>query len=268
MLKNCLIVFLILPFSAILAQEGLKEVFVEKFYTLNKADLQKNNLTGVKEKGLVTYRIYVLLDSGYTLQAIYGAPTHVLYIKSTASFYNHPGIGSTFPNRIPDKSLKKNLSYLDSWLSIGACSETFFAVPLRYQASPLPVSIDWDKNYYNNAKGRDSKLSFREAPGMYHIDSLPVPTMYQIDEQLKVFNMETMSSEFVVENGAWACMGKGSVAPNKLANAILIAQITTAGKLSYQLNLQIGTPKGKSIRYVASEPSTEEFTHHSLTRKP
>jgi hypothetical protein len=53
-----------------LAQEGLKEVFVEKFYTLNKADQQKSNLTGVKEKGLVTYRIYVLLDSGYTLQAI------------------------------------------------------------------------------------------------------------------------------------------------------------------------------------------------------
>jgi hypothetical protein len=268
MLKNCLFVFLILPFSTILAQEGLKEVFVEKFYTLNKADQQKSNLTGVKEKGLVTYRIYVLLDSGYTLQAIYGAPSHVLYIKSTTNFYNHPGIGSTFPNRIPDKSLKKNLSYLDSWLSIGACSETFFAVPLRYQSSPLPVTLEWDKNYYLNSKGRDSKLTFRDAPGMYYIDSLPVPTMYQIDEQLKGLNMESNTSAFVIKNGAWACMGKGSAAPAKLPNAILIAQITTAGKLSYQLNLQIGTPSGKSIRYVANDPNSEEFTHISLIHKP
>jgi hypothetical protein len=268
MLKNFLLVFLILPFSTILAQEGLKEVFVEKFYTLNNADLQKSNLTGVEEKGLVTYRIYVLLDSGYTLQAIYGAPSHELFIRSTTNFYNHPGIGSTFPNRIPDKSLKKNLSYLDSWLSVGACSEAFFAVPLRYQTSPLPVTIDWDKNYFMNAKGRDSKFTFREAPGMYYSDSLPVPTMYQIEEQLKGLNMESTSSEFIIENGAWACMGKGASAPAKLPNAILIAQITTAGKLSYQLNLQIGTPNGKSIRYVASKPSTEEFTHQSLTRKP
>ena len=266
----CRVLFIVMLAAVVKinAQEGLKEVFVEKFYTLDKADLQKSNLTGVKEKGLVTYRIYVLLDSGYTLQAIYGTPSHVLHIKSTANFYNHPGIGSTFPNRIPDKSLKKNLSYLDSWLSVGACSEAFFAVPLRYQTSPLPVTIDWDKNFYMNVKGRDTKFSFREAPGMYYIDSLPVPTMYQIDEQLKGLNMESNSSEIVIENGAWACMGKGSAAPDKLPNAILIAQITTAGKLSYQLNLQIGTPNGKSIRYVASKPNTEEFTHQSLTRKP
>jgi hypothetical protein len=268
MLSRILFIVMLATFVNINAQEGLKEVFVEKFYTLNKADLQKSNLTGVKDKGLVTYRIYVLLDSGYTLQAVYGAPSHVLYIKSTADFYNHPGIGSTFPNRIPDKSLKKNLSYLDSWLSVGACSEEFFAVPLRYQTSPLPVTIDWDKNFYMNEKGRDTKFSFREAPGMYYYDSLPVPTMYQIDEQLKALNMESNSSEFVIENGAWACMGKGSAAPAKLPNAVLIAQITTAGKLSYQLNLQIGTPTGKSIRYVASKPNSEEFTHQSLTHNP
>ncbi|MEN9968676.1 MAG: hypothetical protein RIR94_855 [Bacteroidota bacterium] len=267
MLKNVLLVFLFLSFSNLFAQVGLKEVFIEEFYTLNKADLQNGNLTGVTSKGLVCYRIYVLLDSGYTLQAVYGLGEHPAFIKSTSDFYNHPGIGTTFPNRIPDKSLKKNLTYLDSWLSMGACSETFFAVPLRYQEKPLSVAIEWDKNYFNNLKGRDSQFSFRDTPGMHHLDSLPVPTMYNIDEQLKSLMAETNNSEFIMTDGAWASLGKGAKAPANLHNAILIAQITTAGKLSYQLNLQIGTPNGKSIRYVASNPSPEEFTHPSLINK-
>lgn len=267
MLRRVLFILLFLPFSAIFSQGGLKEVFIEEFYTLNKADLQKANLTGVTSKGLVCYRIYVELDSGYTLQAVYGLGEHPAFIKSTADFYNHPGIGNTYPNIIPDKSLKKNLSYLDSWLSMGACSESFFAIPLRYQEKPLPVVIDWDKNYFNNLKGRDTKFSFRDAPGMYHLDSLPVPTMYNIDEQLKGLMSETNSSEFIMTDGAWASLGKGAKAPAKLPNAILIAQITTAGKLSYQLNLQIGTPNGKSIRYVAINPNSEELTHPSLINK-
>jgi hypothetical protein len=74
------------------AQVGLKEVFVEKYYTLAKNDYQKNNVSGAKEKGLVTYRIYVELDSGYTLQAVYGMPSHPLKMSSSKVFYNHPGI--------------------------------------------------------------------------------------------------------------------------------------------------------------------------------
>ena len=109
MLRSILFIILLFPFSTLFSQGGLKEVFIEEFYTLNKADLHKSNVSGVTEKGLVCYRVYVLLDSGYTLQAVYGMPEHPAFIKSTAKFYNHPGIGNTHPNVIPDKSLKKNL---------------------------------------------------------------------------------------------------------------------------------------------------------------
>ena len=128
------------------AQVCLKEVFVEKYYTLAKNDYQKSNVSGAKEKGLVTYRIYVELDSGYTLQAVYGMPSHPLKISSSEVFYNHPGIGNTHPNIIPDKALKKNLTILDSWITIGACAESFFAVPLKYQTKALPVVIEWEKD--------------------------------------------------------------------------------------------------------------------------
>ena len=65
-------------------------------------------------------------------------------------------------------------------------------------------------------------------------------------------------------------MGKGSQGADSLSNKILIAQFTTYGKLSYQLNLLIGTPDGKSEKYVAHNPIEGEFTHpdlYSITKK-
>jgi hypothetical protein len=44
----------------------------------------------------------------------------------------------------------------------------------------------------------------------------------------------------------------------------LIGQVTTDGELSFELNIQIGTPEGKVQRYVARNPMESEFTHESL----
>lgn len=270
MLRIVLFTLVVIVSNFVSAQVGLKEVFVEKYYTLSKNDYQKSNVSGAKEKGLVTYRIFVELDSGYTLQAVYGMPEHPLRLASTKNFYNHPGIGNSHPNVIPDKSLKKNLTILDSWITIGACAESFFAVPLKYQTKPLPVVIEWEKGYFENTKDRDAEFSFRDAPGMIYrgSDSLPQLTIYQLDEPLKGLFAESNQSEVIVTDGAWACLGKGAAAPKPYKNAILIAQLTTAGKLSYELNVQIGTPDGKSIRYVATNPSAEELTHPTLIQKP
>lgn len=269
MLRIVLFTLVVIVSNFVSAQVGLKEVFVEKYYTLSKNDYQKSNVSGAKEKGLVTYRLYVDLDSGYTLQGVYGSPTHPLKITSTKNFYNHPGIGNTHPNVIPDKSLKKNLSILDSWITIGACAESFFAVPLKYQSKELPVVIEWEKGFFENSKGRDSEYSFRDAPGMVYVgsDSLPQLTLFQLDEPLKGLFSETSQKEFRVDNGAWASMGKGASAPVNFKNAILIAQLTTAGRISYEINLLIGTPEGKSIKIVALNPKEGEFTHPSLKSK-
>jgi hypothetical protein len=68
-----------------------------------------------------------------------------------------------------------------------------------------------------------------------------------------------------VENGAWACMGKGSLGADSLAgNHVLIAQVTTAGKLDYKLNIMIGTPEGKSIQYVYANPQDREVLYPAL----
>jgi hypothetical protein len=44
-----------------------------------------------------------------------------------------------------------------------------------------------------------------------------------------------------------------------------VAQVTTAGKLDYKLNIMIGTPEGQSIQYVHANPQDREILHPALT---
>ena len=72
-----------------------------------------------------------------------------------------------------------------------------------------------------------------------------------------------------IENGAWACMGKGAYGANPNGeNLVLIAQLTTRGKLSFGLNVMIGSPDGKSERYVYQNPGQDEAQLSTLLRKP
>jgi len=45
---------------------------------------------------------------------------------------------------------------------------------------------------------------------------------------------------------------------------VLIAQITTAGDLKFELNLLIGAPNGTSQKYVAKNPTFGEWVHPDL----
>ena len=47
-------------------------------------------------------------------------------------------------------------------------------------------------------------------------------------------------------------------------NRILIAQITTDGVFSFELNLQIGTPDGGTENYVARKPVGNEIQFAGL----
>ena len=77
--------------------------------------------------------------------------------------------------------------------------------------------------------------------------------------------MVTSGKSFRIENGAWACMGKGVSGVDSLgSNTILIAQITTKGKLNYELNLLLRTAEGKEQKFVAKDPIENEFLHPSL----
>ena len=243
------------------SQDGLEGIILEKFYISTKEDNSKPELSGHLAPGSVTYRIYVDLKPGYTFQAAYGAPNPELYIKSTNLFYNHVEYGAEYPNRIPLRTYSRNTSRLDSWLSVGGAGENQIGV-LKSEDDSLNVSKTSGAYLKNNSKKMG--VSLEVVDGMKEQYNLAFPTFYQMDSTIKGLGTITNTNTISTKNGAWASMGKGSQGADSLSNKILIAQLTTDGKLSYQLNLLIGTPDGKSEKYVAHNPIEGEFTHPDL----
>ena len=243
------------------SQDGLEGIILEKFYISTKEDNSKPELSGHLAPGSITYRIYVDLKPGYTFQAAYGTPNHELYIKSTKLFYNHVEYGAEYPNRIPLRTYSRNTSRLDSWLSVGGAGENQIGV-LKSEDDTLNVFKTSGAYLKNHSKKMG--VSLEVVDGMKEKYNLTFPTFYQMDSTIKGLGTITNTNTINTNNGAWASMGKGSQGADSLSNKVLIAQLTTDGKLSYQLNLLIGTPDGKSEKYVAHNPIEGEFTHPDL----
>jgi hypothetical protein len=272
-MKSTLISFFLIfclfnsSYKFVYAQDGLEGIILEKFYISTKEDNSKPELSGHLAPGSITYRIYVDLKPGYTFQAAYGTPNHELYIMSTNLFYNHVEYGAEYPNRIPLRTYSRNTSRLDSWLSVGGAGENQIGV-LKTEDDTLNVfktSGAYLKNY-----SKKMGISLEVVDGMKEQYNLTFPTFYQMDSTIKGLGAITNTNTIRTNNGAWASMGKGSQGADSLSNKVLIAQLTTDGKLSYQLNLLIGTPDGKSEKYVAHNPIEGEFTHpdlYSVTKK-
>lgn len=246
------------------AQDGLEGIIVEKYYVSTEADTKGELHSGELPEGSVTYRIYVDLKPGFTFQAAYGAPGHPLIISSSQPFFNHIEAGTTHPNILPERALNENVVLLDSWLSVGAAGENHRGIPKQYDNEYPDEYVHFEGGYFMS----DTTLvgiSPLKRDGMQRSDYLPFPTFYQMDSCLYYLGSSTKGGTIRTDNGAWACMGKGACGADSLTtNTVLIAQLTTAGDLSFELNLLIGAPNGTSQRYVAKNPEVTEWVHKDL----
>jgi hypothetical protein len=262
--KITLFLFGFLLSCAAIAQDGLEGIIVEKFYVSTKADNAGKMYSGDLPKGSVTYRIYVDLKPGYRFQAAYGSPTHPLIIESSENFFNHMESGNTHPNIIPERTYKRNIALLDSWLSVGSCGEGHLGILKEYDDSLSDEIIVFEKDYFRNKK---KIIPLYEKDGMKRSGFVPFPTLFKLDSLPFVIGSSTLSNKLKVSNGAWACLNKGAVGADSLStNCVLIAQLTTHGNLNFELNVQIGAPDGTIKKYVAKNPISEldEFTHPDL----
>ncbi len=265
MKKSSLFVFLFMSFMSIYAQNALEGIIVEKYYVSTKKDNSKKQLSGELPVGSTTYRIYVDMAPGCRFMAAYGSPGHPLEINSTENIYNHIDNGAEHPIRIPERTYKKNIVPLDSWITIGPAGENYFGVlkeadTIKDFASVVP----FEKGFLISQK-KEMGFALQERDGFLRSDNIPDITLYNIDSNLNVLRMVTSGKSFRIENGAWACMGKGVSGVDSLgSNTILIAQITTKGQLSYELNLMLRQADGKVMKYVAKDPVETEVLHKSL----
>jgi hypothetical protein len=253
-------------------QQGLQAIYVEPYYITSPEDQNDSIRSGPLESGSVVYRIYADLEPGYRFQAAYGSPDHALEISSERPFFNHNHSGNSQPNVIPERDLAKNITLIDSWLSVGAATENHLGIPRKEDMVIQDSYLRFQQGFLaNTVTPTESDLSpltmpLSQCDGLQRSEFIPVPTFYMLDSAIWALHSVTRSNRIYIDNGAWACMGKGSVgADSTSGNHVLIAQLTTAGALHYKLNLMIGTPEGKSIRYVHSNPVDGEIFHPALT---
>ena len=264
MIKTLSLSLLGLLFSSITsyAQQGLEKVIVEKYYISNAYDTSANDYAGKLPQGSVTYRIFADLLPGYKFSAAYGSPEHTLKIATTTTFYNNTDHGAIIPNVIPYRTLRKNTVMLDSWLSVGAAGEDCYGI-LKTDDDTLET-IKHEKKFLANTK-KSMGIPLNQKDGILRNDNVPRPTFFHIDNEAKIFDGNHPGGLFEVKDGAWACLEGSKGADSLTNNRVLIAQITTDGELSFELNIQVASPiRGVSQRFVARNPIEDEICIPSL----
>jgi hypothetical protein len=152
--------------------------------------------------------------------------------------------------------LNDDLLALDSWVTIGAASETLWGVPRAFdpdgsvlQCPPYPMSTPGSTMVTRPLCTTD---------GLLAKDSVPQVVNFRFEPgylgRIRGSVLHTM-------DGAWGVLG-GTKGPTE-DNILLVAQITTNGTLSFKLNVQVGTAEG-AVKYVSTEAGAEEVLHPGL----
>ncbi|MEY4594658.1 MAG: hypothetical protein RIQ47_1068 [Bacteroidota bacterium] len=260
----CLLLVSLLSVKSAIAQNGLENIIVEKYYVSNAADSAA--AAGVLPVGSVTYRIYVDMKPGYNFQALYGVAAHPLTIQSTAPFFNDENYGSTSPNGISTTNIRKFTAMIDSWFSVGAgCAGKV--------GSRKTVDSDGSLGNANGILANNDPTITFPITGTNSRDGLltgsPVAVTFvglnnTGNGDLGVFDgTSQVGTLFTTNNGSIAALGGATGLDT--TNIVCVGQFTTTGVLSYVLNVQIGTPTGGTENYVSSNPTGSEITRTFLT---
>lgn len=266
MKKLFFLALMIISFS-LKGQEALKKVLVETYY-ISDANDATDTTGGHLEIGSTTYRVFVQLQKDFKLKAIYGDANHELNFTSTAVFFNNKDRGKTFAKDISKSNFQSNTTALDTWLTLGQSTKTSTST------------------YFGVLKSQDQSGSFiggtnndggsASIPGGLLINNnsamgIPLTTEDGMDT-MNVLPTNWLSNGFInLVSGADSSIfgslktGKtfssndailqnsGVTGVDRDSNVILIAQLTTKGEITFALNLEVLTPDGATLKYVAEK---------------
>lgn len=263
---------MILLNSSLHAQNGLERVVVETYYVSDANDAVANPDGGVLPIGSVTYRIYADMLPGYEIQAVYGVTGHDCKIETSTLFFNNEDRGATSPT-FSKTNAARNTVMLDSWLSMGAACNGSFGVFKSDDDGVATIVNNYSPQVLQNSDPL-AGIPLSTQDGIVTVAGLTPEsvTAVGISNEIAVFDNQndgTNGPLFFTDNGSWAALVgasfNGTTGPLADTNRILIAQITTDGLLSFELNMQLGTPVvGAVENYVAKNPVGAEIQDSSL----
>lgn len=253
---------------AINASAQVENVIVEKYYVSDANDATDTTGGRSIEAGSYTYRVFVDLAPGSKLKRIYGDINHPLIISSTDTFYNNTDRPDKNFGYLLNKSwLDDNPAIaLDSWLTIGLALTAYTGVPKADDtdgsfiggtlnnggtaAIPGGILINNDPTagdpltikdgYIPNAQtyGQWIDLGFEDAAG----------------EDTTVFGPLNQGGNFY--STVASLQQNSGVSGPDADNVVLVAQLTTAGELYFELNLEVEVFDGVNynlVKYVAND---------------
>jgi hypothetical protein len=264
-MKNILVlIFTLFIIFSLNAQDAIKNVIVETYY-ISDANDATDTTGGILEKGSITYRVYIQMKPGYMLKAVYGESGHPLKIKSTEVFYNNSDRGKSFGKDIDPRFINNNTVALDTWLTLGQTTKTgnitspkmtnvtFFGV---LKSEDTDGSILKNKNGLLVNKDPLAGIPLTSADGMDTLMNAPIAWFdYGFKNLLSgvdstIFGSAKADSVFISENAFLKNSGVMGVIPE--TNEVLVAQLTTKGKISFELNVKIADKDNVEWNYVAS----------------
>ena len=239
--------------------EGLDGIIVEKYYISDANDATDTN-GGSLPEGSITYRIYVDMAAGYTLETIFGSAIHNLTFGTSTEFFNNTFFGQTTGTAINELALGFNTTALDSYLTFGGTSNAHLGI---LKSLDTDGSIIGGGNNDGGSQSIPEGLLSNDDPeagiplitsdGL--VDGTPPPTVIVGDLSSLMptyLGSANAAGALVSSDGAFAVLG--GIEGTNDENQLLIAQITTDGVFNFELNIRLGTPEGEFEQYVHSDP--------------
>lgn len=264
---------LILFTSSLTAQSysALDTVIVEKYYISDANDAKDvqyfydtndSIIDSLKLKdGSMTYRVYIQMKPGYKLIKVFGDANHLIRISSTDNFYNQFDYGASFGQKIHSNNVyRKNAKTagIDTWLTLGMATDHYYGILKKDDADG---SILGKYGYLeNNDTAAGIPLTVADGFDSTNISATPGWADFGIldstNNDSTIFGSLKIGNEFKSNHASiqnYGVMGTDS-------NRVLIAQLTTKGELSFELNIQVMDTAKNSvpITFVAKKPNNSD----------
>ncbi len=247
----------------------IEKVEVETYYISDSLDATDTLNGRFIDKGTKTYRIYVDLAVGSKIVKLFGDINHAFKIESTGNFYNNIDRPTAYFGYQINKSwFPDNPTLgLDSWLTIGLATKTDLGV---LKSEDTNGSYIGGVNNFGGSSAVAGGILVNNDP----LAGIPLTTQdgmlastvalsQWLDNGIKDSNGDDTtafgsinSSNNFISNDFFLDQINGVSGANIDSNKVLIAQITTAGDLRFELNLEVVQIDGattKTVKYVAND---------------
>jgi hypothetical protein len=270
------IAILTLFFFSFVGKAQIEKVIVETYYVSDTLDVTDtiDGATRALPVGSKTYRVYIDLKRGYKLAKIFGDANHALKIKSTANFFNNIDRPSEYYGYL----IKKNYFTgnptlaLDSWLTLGLATTVNNGILKTQDTNGTIRTNNWKGTagisggiLRNNDPAIGIPLTSKDG-------LLPNVTTYTngfndhgftnglgsaSGRDTTVFGDTIVGSQFI-SHDAYLYQSSGVMGAFADSNQVLVAQLTTTGTLSFELNVLILDSNGNNPTYYVAKGSSAD----------